>query len=125
MVDNLANEIEILPQDGYLEVRFLGAFSVATFNGKVDLAVRLCTDRKFTLLLLDYTRLSRVPTTLERYQISTHGAEAAKSLTKLAGLARADQMGEKFGTMVARNRGLNADVFTDRREALEWLLGSP
>jgi len=30
---------------------------------------------------------------------------------------------EKFGAQVARNRGLHVDNFTDRDEALAWLLG--
>jgi len=122
MPENLENDIEILPQEGFLEVRFLGAFTVPRFKGQVELAVRACKERASTLLLLDYTRLTGVPTTLERYEISTHGANAAKGLTKLAGYARPEQVGDKFGALVARNRGLNVDVFADRDEAVRWLL---
>jgi hypothetical protein len=122
MALNLEKDVEILPQEGYLEVRFLGAFSVSRFNGQVDLAVRACQERGLTLLLLDYTCLTPVPTTVERFEISVHGARAAATLRKLAGIATPEQRGDKFGAMVARNRGLNVDVFVDRSEAIQWLL---
>jgi len=125
MDENLANDVEILPQEGFLEVRFLGAFLVTRFKRQVELAVRACKDRRFTLLLLDYTKLTGVPTTLDRYEISTHGALAAKDLRKLAGFARPEQVGDKFGALVARNRGLNVDVFPDRDEAVRWLMEPP
>ncbi len=120
--DSSDPDIEVLPREGFLEARFLGAFSVIRFNRQVDLAVQACKERGISLLLIDYTPLSGVPTTLDRYEISTHGAQAAKSLTKLAGYARPEQVGDKFGAMVARNRGLNVDVFPTRDEALHWLL---
>lgn len=115
-------DIEIFPQEGYLEVRFLGAFSTPRFNRQVDLAVRACLERGLKLLLLDYTPLAPVPTTVERFEISAHGAKACAALTKVAGYATPEQRGDKFGAMVARNRGLNVDVFTDRAEAVRWLL---
>jgi len=118
-----ANEdIQVLPQEGYLEVRFLGTFSVDRFNRQVDLAVRACQERGLLLLLLDYTPLSPVPTTVERFEISAHGAKACAALTKVAGFSTPDQRGDKFGALVARNRGLNVDVFIDKAEAIQWLL---
>jgi len=125
MDERLGNEIEILPQEGFLEVRFLGAFSVILFKRQVDLAVEACTDRGASLLLLDYTRLTGVPTTLDRYEISIHGAKAAKGLRKLSGFARPEQVGDKFGALVAQNRGLNVNVFADRDEAVRWLMEAP
>jgi hypothetical protein len=122
MVKNLEKDIEILPQEGYLEVRFLGAFSTLRFNRQVDLAVRACQERGLSLLLLDYTPLSPVPTTVERFEISAHGAKAGAALTKVAGFATPEQRGDKFGALVARNRGLNVDVFIDKAEAIQWLL---
>jgi hypothetical protein len=117
-------DIQIFPQQGYLEVRFLGAFAVPRFNRQVDLAVRACLERGLSLLLLDYTPLTPVPTTVERFEISTHGAKACAALTKVAGFATPAQRGDKFGAMVARNRGLNVDVFIDKAEAIQWLLAT-
>jgi hypothetical protein len=123
--ENPGREIEILPHKKFLEVRFLGAFQVPRFKRQVDLAVQACKERKLSLLLLDYTPLTGVPTTLDRYEISTHGAQAARGLTKLCGYARPEQVGDKFGALVARNRGLNVNVFPDRDEAVRWLLEAP
>ena len=116
------SEIEIVPREGYLEVRFLGAFSVARFKSQVELAVRACDERSQTRVLLDYTPLSGVPTIVDRYEISAHGSAAAAHLQKVVGLATPEQMGDKFGALVARNRGLNVNVFTSRDEAVAWLL---
>jgi hypothetical protein len=87
VVDSPENSIEILPQEGFLEARFLGAFSVDRFNEQVEKAVRACVEHHVRLLLVDYRRLSEIPTTLERYQIASHGAEAAKVLSRVAALA--------------------------------------
>ncbi len=115
-------KVEILPQKRYLEVRFLGDFKVARFKEQVDLAVAACKERKGARLLLDYSPLGpTIPGTMDRYEISAHAARVAVNI-KIAGLARPEQIGEKFGKMVARNRGLNVDVFADRKEAIDWLL---
>jgi hypothetical protein len=70
------------------------------------------------LALLDYTRLPHVPTTLQRYQISVAGAKAAK----VVGAATAEHRRDPFGVLVARNKGLHVNVFTDRDPAVQWLL---
>lgn len=115
-------KVEIFPREGYLEVRFLGDFKASRFNKQVDLAVAGAKERGDTRLLLDYTPLApTLPTTLDRYEISAHAARVAAGI-KIAGLARPEQVGESFGKMVARNRGLNVDLFIDHDEAVVWLL---
>ena len=109
-------DIRVFPQDGFLEVDFLGEFSVARFRAQLDAAVRACAEHGARRLFIDYSRLAPIPGTLERYEISSYGA-------RVACLATPEQIGDKFGALVARNRGLNVDVFTDRPEAIRWLLG--
>jgi hypothetical protein len=45
---------------------------------------------------------------------------------KLAMLGRPDQPApERFGALVARNRGLHHGFYTDEAEAMAWLLAGP
>ena len=114
--------VEIIPHEGYVEVRFLGAFSVARFRAQVDADVRACGEGSSCLLLIDYTALLPVPGVLERYEISTYAAQVLAPLEKVAAIGTSDQLKEKFGAQVARNRGLNVEAFVDREEGLRWLL---
>lgn len=113
--------VEIVPREGYLEIRFLGAFSVARFKAQTDASVRACEERGASLLLIDYTHLKPVPGITDRYQISSYAARILAPLKKVACIGTSEQLREKFGAQVARNRGLNVDAFVDRDEALRWL----
>ena len=59
---------------------------------------------------------------MERYKLGIHGAEVAVAI-KVAVLAKAELIDQrKIGVEVARNRGLQVDIFSDRAEAVRWLL---
>jgi hypothetical protein len=115
-------EPEILPHEGFLEVRLFGAFTVPGFIRQLDLAVQACLKEKVNLLLLDYSELTGDVSTFDRFEIGSHGSKVGKDLAKMACLARPDQVAGKFGAVVARNRGLTVEVFTERSKALRWLL---
>lgn len=117
----MEQNVDILPREGYLEVRFLGAFSVMRFNRQVDAAVQACRERGLELLLVDFIPVQGLPTTLDDYEVSEYASRVAGSL-KISCVGTAEQLGEKFGRMVARNRGLNVEVFVERDEATQWLL---
>jgi hypothetical protein len=122
MTGDTEDLVLIVPREGFLEVRFLGSFSVPRFKSQLDLTYRACRERDASLLFIDYTPLLPVPGTVERYEISSYGAKVLGPLTRVACLGTPDQHRERFGSVVARNRGLNVDTFTDRDEALKWLL---
>ena len=65
----------------------------------------------------------RSPSLPERYFISRRFADAARGKVQMA-LVIHDHMidPEKFGIQVARNAGMNADVFDNEPKALAWLL---
>lgn len=116
-------DVDLRPHDGWLEARFRGPFSAEGFNHQMDLALRACRERDLPRLLVDTTALIGMPSTLDRFQIGVHGADAAKDLRKAAVFALPAQIDpKKFGAVVARNRGLQVDVFSERAKALDWLL---
>jgi hypothetical protein len=75
-------------------------------------------------LLVDTTNLRGFPypSTAERYFMGDQWASKSRGL-RLSVVARAELIDpEHFGVMVARNRGLLANVFSSEPEAIEWLL---
>ena len=120
----MADEVEILKHKDFVEVRYLGAYSLERYKRQMEISVRACLDGNLTLLLVDIISLVGFqPTTLERHKIGVFGAELAGGLRKVATLGTLEQLGsEPYASMVSRNRGLKARGFTDRSRAVEWLL---
>jgi hypothetical protein len=124
MEDEAAQDVEIEAHADHLEARFLGSFTVDRFKRQVEAAVRACRARSLGRLLIDVTLLQAKLTTIDRYEISSHGASEAYDL-KVALFSLPELIDpKKFGVMVARNRGMNVDIFTDRESALTWLLAT-
>ena len=122
MSDESSGDVEIEAHANYVDARFLGTFELGLFKRQIDTAVRAVRERDLFLLLLDLTRLQATLSTLDRYDISSYGARAAAAL-KVSVLAPPELIdSQNFGIMVARNRGLKIDIFTDREKALAWLL---
>lgn len=68
----------------------------------------------------------RSPSLPERYFAVRRFAATGQGLVQVAMVIQADHIDpEKFGVTVARNSGLNADVFAQEPEALAWLLAEP
>jgi hypothetical protein len=110
--------------EGYTVYRPSGDLSfqqaVETISKSLSVAALLCVDR----LLVDATKLTGFPSpgSWQRFWMAGELAGSGRSL-RLAVLARAELIDpQRFGVVVARNRGLFANVFTAEAEAVEWLL---
>ena len=113
----------------YLEVGCTGAYSrvEALRIGQEAYAEAARSNRG--ALLIDVRGVAgRVPTILDRFEF---GARIAKHYLEFDPRIRLAVLGhepmihpERFGELVARNRGADARVFTDEALALEWLLGN-
>jgi hypothetical protein len=116
------NDLELVEREGFLEVRFLGSFSIERFKGQAEAASRACRERECEKLLVDVTRLEARLTTVDRYELASHAVRVSWGL-KVALYVRPDFLDpKKFGILVAQNRGLAVDAFTDRPAAVDWLL---
>lgn len=90
-------------------------------------AVVLCRKQKIKKLLIDSTGL---PVTglhpqgiSERYTLAERIADDSASLVKIAYVAKPEWVRSgKFGILVGKNRGLDAENFLSMPAALEWLL---
>lgn len=113
----------VADREGYLEVRLEGPFERRDLQPALKAvadAVAKC-GRK-TLLIHNLGVTGRVPTTLERYEISMAVLALPPGL-RIAMVSRAEAIdSERFGEKVALNRGLPFGVFPDEASAVEWLL---
>ncbi len=94
------------------------------YKRQMEISVEACRDRGLRKLLVDITGLTGFkPTIQELYQIGEYGAKISTHLEKVSAFGTLEQIDpEGFAPTVARNRGLKARTFSDRRPALEWLL---
>lgn len=116
--------IEFAERDAFVEARYLGSYTLDTYKEQMRASVEGCLERKRTRLLVDITALEGYrPTAGERHAIGVYGAALSRPLDKVAALGTKDQIEpDPLATMVARNRGLQLQAFTDRTEAIAWLL---
>ena len=90
----------------------------------VDQTIAYVRDQRIPKLLLNAKALIGFPPPAlpTRYFAARRFAATGQNLVQFAMVIRAEMIDpEKFGVMVARNSGLNADVFSEEKEALEWL----
>jgi len=109
----------------YAIYRPIGDISLEEAISLVSQAITFARDRQIGRLLVDSTKLTGFGSlgTVDRYLIGERLAHAACSSMRIAMVARAKLIDpHRFGVMVARNRGLDNDVFTSEAEVLAWLL---
>jgi len=119
--EETGKELDIQDRGTYLEVRFLEEFSIARFKRQAEAASAVCRDRKKAKMLVDIFSITAPLTTMERFDLASHAVRVSAGL-KVALLVNPTFLDpSKFGIVVAQNRGLTVDAFTDRQRAVDWL----
>ncbi len=114
--------IEIEDHDRFVEARFLGNYSFERFKDQAETASQACHQKNKRRLLVDLTCFETDPTMVERYELACHAVKVSAGL-KVALFSKPKFVDRnKFGILVAQNRGLIVDVFTERDKAVDWLL---
>lgn len=121
---DIPKDLKVLERDGFVEVAFLGTSTVDDFKRQADAASALCRERKSPRLLVDLTRIDFLPTMMERYDLALHAVKASAGLKVALHVRPTFLDPNKFGIVVAQNRGLQVNVFVDRQPCLEWLLAA-
>jgi hypothetical protein len=120
-------EVNVHPE--YVELACAGLFSRSEAFRVNDEAFRRAATESRRNILIDARRVvGRVPTILDRYEI---GVNIARSYLDQLPRIRLALLGhepmihpERFGEIVARNRGADTRVFTDEAEAIRWLVAA-
>lgn len=105
-----------------------GETTLETAVQLVEAALIQTREQKLPKLLFNGQRLTgiRSPSLPDRYFISRQFAAAAQGRVQLALVLERQLIDpEKFGIQVARNSGMQADVFDNEPDALAWLLLRP
>lgn len=116
-------QLEMEQMPGYLAVRFIGAGAPGEASAQFESIAEHCKLTKNGKLLIDSTRYNARFSTTDRFNFGERSQVFAVHRIKVAFFSRPEQVDpKKFGVVVARNRGVTVDVFTDFQAAEEWLL---
>ena len=108
---------------GYLAARFTGAGVAEDVWRHFDFIAEHCKRTKNNKLLIDTTRAEGEISLVERFLVAKRAlafAHYAITVAFVDLLERIDP--QRFFELVARNREVNARVFSDLQSAEEWLL---
>jgi hypothetical protein len=114
----------------YLEVRCAGLYSRAeTLRVGEEAYAAAARANRGAILIVARAITGRIPTILDRFEMGVRTARhylGSDPRIRLAVVGHEPMIHpERFGELVARNRGADARVFTDETQALDWLLRRP
>jgi hypothetical protein len=107
--------------DEYLHYEITGKYSLDKGEKIIEKIHDQCVEKKINKLLLDITKKEGVIPTMDRFDLGELIAKLFPYKIKFAVIAQKDQI-DKFSETVAFNRGARLMIFSDKTEALEWLL---
>ena len=108
---------------GYLAARFTGAGVPGEALQQIESIAEHCKRTKNNKLLIDTTGYDVNVQMTNRFHLGERLGIFARHGIKVAFVSRPEQLDmRKFGMLVAQNRGVSVDAFTDFQAAEEWLL---
>ena len=114
--------LRIIQKEAYVRFDYTGEFSQAAGKQCVDAMVEACSRLKLSRALLDCRKMTGEIQILESFRVAQYGGKMRGFLSKTALVGRQDQMlSDNFVENVAVNRGVNLKIFTDIKEAINWL----
>jgi hypothetical protein len=114
--------------EGYACCRLTGQVSFPEALDLLVSAIERARGAGIRKLLVDARSLTGFdpPSVIQRFSLGERAAGAARGSMQLALVCQPGMIeAERFGVIVARNRGLHVDVFAEEPEAVRWLLGQP
>jgi hypothetical protein len=116
-------QLQLEQMPGYLAARFIGAGEPGEASARFESIAEHCKRTNNDKLLIDATRYNVKVSVTDRFFMGTSSQIFAVHRIKVAFVCRPEQLDERrFGRLVAENRGVTVDVFTDFQSAKEWLL---
>jgi hypothetical protein len=112
-------------EKGYVSFRPVEEVSFVEFANLLCEAIKLACEQGAEKLLIDVSGLTgfESPTTVQRFFLAERLAAEATQPVKFVLVCRPDLIREdRYGVLIARNRGLLCNIFPSESEALEWLL---
>jgi hypothetical protein len=124
MIFRIRTSISVHPD--YIEITCTGVYSRGESLRVGEEAYREAARANRAAVLVDVRKISgRVPSVLDRFEFGVHIAknyQDSNPRIRLAVLGHEPMIHpERFGELVARNRGADARVFTEEGLAREWV----
>ena len=113
-------QIEEMP--GYLAARFTGMPVPGEVLQQLELIADHCKRTNNNKLLIDFTAVQAKFSIMDRYNFGEKSRIFAPHIKVAAVFMQEQSDPQKFGEVVARNRGAIVRGFTDIQAAEEWLL---
>ena len=111
---------------GYLAARLTGAGAPEEISEEFELIAKHCKSTKNDKLLIDIMGFDLTISTLDRFLFGERSQIFTRYGIKVVFVSTPEQINSrKFGVLMAQNRGVNIDAFTDWQAAEEWLLKRP
>ena len=112
-------------KEDYAHFRPTGEFGPSSIVVPLRPAMQACLERGVRKILIDFTQLVHGPmSVMDRFDLGEGIAKFWDRSITIAVLARPDQLDPKrFAKVVAANRGLQVEVFTEEAEAIRGLQG--
>jgi hypothetical protein len=114
-------EVVYQEEEAYLVARVGGQWDTDGLKQQIE-AIRAMADQcGKNRILVDLRQLSPPPVEMDRFWAGEHAARHWR-LIKVAVLAQPELINH-FAETVAANRGVYLQVFSDKKAAIEWLVG--
>jgi RimJ/RimL family protein N-acetyltransferase len=113
-------------EEGYAAYRPVGKAAPPQAIDELIAALTWCRQAGIARLMCDARGWSAIDgmDTSERFQLGKRAADVARGHVKVAMVLTRTQVDpERFGETVARNRGLDVEIFFNEVEALTWVAG--
>jgi hypothetical protein len=114
-------KLKLESREGYLLATIKGRLSLSEAIEGYKKACDVAAERGFDRILADCSAVEGNLSDLERYQLGRTIAEYSLSRYKNLNIATIGQPPAINVAQVARNRGLNAETFSEWQPAMEWL----
>ena len=113
-----------LAADGHACFRPVGEWTLGAVTASIDGAIAYCRENGIKCLLVDVTKTTGFgsPTIAERFHFISQWAATSGGKVVVSIVARPEMiLKDKFGVLIAANRGMISNVYTDENEAHQWL----
>ena len=122
-VGGMGLQLNMEEMPGYLAARFTGAGMPEEAWRQSELIVDHCKRTNNDRLIIDTTGFEVKISTTDRFILGERLGIFARNKIKVAFVSRPEQIDpQKFTLLVARNRGVTVETFTDFHSAEDWLL---
>jgi len=118
------DDVILKKETNYLLVEFTGEFGVESGKRVVDAMLTASTQCKRDRVVLDCRKMTGKMPLFAKFEVAVYGGKVVGTISRLAIIGRPELIEpDRFVSTVAKNRGLNVEIFSDFIAGVDWVLG--